>query len=323
MRRDPDNPEIWFCPHCNVAFCTKRAHYHKYHSKGQCIAAQQQQQPPQAAFSDDPEPDDDEEMDGYNGLAAAVLQQQRQQLADVEQRLIYLGLPPDEHAALVSLLSQHAQDITDYLQQEEQEQQQQQQQQQADDGPYSSADAEEAAEIIRRAAVLSQRRFEPLYRGSSVSALEADVLLFGWRHESSIKDRAIEALLQLLKRLLPEGNLLPESLYMLRKVLKIKRPCDYQYHACPNDKHYWKPLPQSQWSADASEPCPCGHQRFKQLEVAGGRSKLQPSGRVRCGRCQSMTSNTPALQPNTSSAIAAAADMLLPLLLTCCCCCCC
>lgn len=134
------------------------------------------------------------------------MEQRHEQLAYLEQRLLDMDLPVEQHLELIGILNQHTHQAAEFIQQH-----------QPYDEPYSAASPEEAEEIVNRAAAYRQRRFEPLYPGSSVSALEADVLLFGWRHEYSIKDRAMDALLKMLGgRILPSANQLPESLYMLR-----------------------------------------------------------------------------------------------------------
>ena len=84
--------------------------------------------------------------------------------------------------------------------------------------------------------------------------------------------------------ILPEGNLLPGSLYLMRKVLGVKSPADYEYHACPANKCWWEPLPKNQWRADPSCTCACGHPRFHEVPKAGGRNTVEPTGRVSRGR---------------------------------------
>jgi hypothetical protein len=61
----------------------------------------------------------------------------------------------------------------------------------------------------------------------------------------------------------------------------VKDPADYTHHGCPTGKHSWPPRPRSQWSLTCDGPCPCGHLRFKEVDLPGGKKILEPTGIVR------------------------------------------
>lgn len=54
---------------------------------------------------------------------------------------------------------------------------------------------------------------------------------------------------------LPEGNLHPKSLHVVKKVLGIRTPKDVEHHVCVNDCCYFGNLPSGQYQARAAEKC--------------------------------------------------------------------
>lgn len=96
-----------------------------------------------------------------------------------------------------------------------------------------------------------------------------------------VKDGAFDELLQLLHTsLLPIGNHLPRTHHLFRKVVSMQRPGDCEYHTCPSGKHYFEPLPRKEWSMEACEPCPCGDNRFREVIIVDGRTRIEPAGTV-------------------------------------------
>lgn len=96
-----------------------------------------------------------------------------------------------------------------------------------------------------------------------------------------MKDGAFDGLLQMLHTtLLPAGNSLPRSHHMFRKVVDMKRPGDCKYHTCPSGKHYFGPLPRNKWSVEEGGSCPCGMDRFREVSIVGGRTRVEPAGTV-------------------------------------------
>ena len=94
------------------------------------------------------------------------------------------------------------------------------------------------------------------------------------------QDRACDALLQLLLRILPCDAVVPGSLRQWRRVLGIPRPADYEYHACPNDKCFWPPLPKAQWRVSDEHRCECQLPRFQLVRLPNGKTEVVPTGRV-------------------------------------------
>jgi hypothetical protein len=57
-----------------------------------------------------------------------------------------------------------------------------------------------------------------LFDGAQCCSLEAHLLLYNWYCKYAVKQRAFDALLQVLARILPADNNLSRSLYLFRKV---------------------------------------------------------------------------------------------------------
>ncbi len=75
-------------------------------------------------------------------------------------------------------------------------------------------------------------------------------------------------------RFLPQGNLLPPSLYLMKKVIGVREPVDYEHHVCRNDCMVFTDLARDQWPQHAADKCDkCGAQRF---EAVGPKGVLRP-----------------------------------------------
>lgn len=73
--------------------------------------------------------------------------------------------------------------------------------------------------------------------------------------------RATDTFFDMLMRfladiVLPEGKILPSSLYMVERVMQSRLPDSCSYHACPHDHFVWPHLPRSDWSAHRDDLCP-------------------------------------------------------------------
>ncbi|XP_042404675.1 uncharacterized protein LOC121994831 [Zingiber officinale] len=99
----------------------------------------------------------------------------------------------------------------------------------------------------------------PLFPGcTTYTKLSAVVTLYNYKSTNGHTDNSFNELLKILGGMLPEKNTLPETVYLMRKMLK---PFDLEYekiHACPNDcclfRKEFKDL----------DSCPkCGSSRWK------------------------------------------------------------
>ena len=99
----------------------------------------------------------------------------------------------------------------------------------------------------------------PLYPGcASHTKLSATVLLFKHKARNGISDTAFTELLKLLKDMLPKENMLPDSTYATKKLLKSFGLGYKQIHACVNDCCLFRK------ELANSDFCPkCGKSRWK------------------------------------------------------------
>jgi hypothetical protein len=89
----------------------------------------------------------------------------------------------------------------------------------------------------------------------------------------------MDALLQLLLRILPPGSAVAGTLHLLRGVLGVERPAQHEHHLCHCERHFWPPSPKSTWSLTTSDPCPnCNTEHFVESKTKPGQAI--PSGVV-------------------------------------------
>lgn len=80
---------------------------------------------------------------------------------------------------------------------------------------------------------------------------------------------------RIMNQLLPPGDALPGSLYLVRKLVGAKDLSSYTWHACRNECHSWEPLLAEQW-ATCQDKCPkCDEPRF-QRSRKNGKTSIQP-----------------------------------------------
>lgn len=87
----------------------------------------------------------------------------------------------------------------------------------------------------------------PLFQDAKVSVLATLLLLFQWKHDNLISDKALSALLLLLGCiLLPDNNQLPRSRYLCEGILESQSPA-MKRDVCINECHLF---------VDGEEVCP-------------------------------------------------------------------
>jgi len=97
----------------------------------------------------------------------------------------------------------------------------------------------------------------PLFEGAKASILAAVLLLFEWKQENLISDRAFSLLLVLLGCImLPQDNLLPRSLYLCEGILESQASPIIR-DVCINECHLFQ---------EDEDQCPqCQEPRFKTI----------------------------------------------------------
>jgi len=141
----------------------------------------------------------------------------------------------------------------------------------SDDGPLEAdTDSEdERDDLVEDAAVVGEIGLEhpnlsqPAF-ANSPHTLKACLLLI-MKHciDNKITMEALEHLLQILRLLLPQPNLIPRSKYLLFQLLGIEVE-SYERHVCEKDCHVFAPLDPSEYYAHENDACPvCQRPRFK------------------------------------------------------------
>ena len=115
-----------------------------------------------------------------------------------------------------------------------------------------------------------QHLYKPLYPGAIVTAIQACFVFMCLFNDANMGSNVIDKLLRLIWRILPRGNFLPPSFYMMKRILGIDSYVDYEYHACPCHKHRYEKISRADWAAHHGDACPkCGKTRF--MRDKGGR----------------------------------------------------
>ncbi|KAL5846309.1 hypothetical protein ACOSQ3_009833 [Xanthoceras sorbifolium] len=99
----------------------------------------------------------------------------------------------------------------------------------------------------------------PLYDGSTkYTKLSATVILYKHKTTHGLSDKSFDELLGILRDMLPHVNVLPDSLYSTKKLLKVFDLGYEKIHVCVNDCCLFRK------ELDHLEECPrCGDSRWK------------------------------------------------------------
>lgn len=107
--------------------------------------------------------------------------------------------------------------------------------------------------------------------GSEVTVGQFSFAFLKEKTASRTRDTAADRQLRFLKEVcFPAGNHVPPSLYVIRKMLGVPDPRDFEMHVCVGDKCLFTPRAQSEWLAHCDEKCDCGHMRFRMVNTASG-----------------------------------------------------
>lgn len=110
-----------------------------------------------------------------------------------------------------------------------------------------------------------------LSAGSKVTVGQFAFAFFKEKIASRTRDTAADRQLRFLKDVcFPAPNNAPPSLYIVRKMLGVPDPRDFEMHVCQGDKCLFTPCAQSEWLAHCDETCACGHKRFRMVNTSSG-----------------------------------------------------
>ena len=126
------------------------------------------------------------------------------------------------------------------------------------------------------AAYYNSVRHEPVWLGATTNVEQYAYYLLIEKRNSRQRDTAFDKHVRWLHAIgLPQPNLLPPSLYLIRKLIGCKDVVDYEYHICVKDCHSWDFLHPRDFDAHAADKCPvCKEPRFHRPVLTSG--KLKP-----------------------------------------------
>jgi hypothetical protein len=95
----------------------------------------------------------------------------------------------------------------------------------------------------------------PLYKNCPMSKLEANIMFFEFKSTNGLSDKGFDQLLDIIRKLLPEDNELPENTYLAKQMICPIGLEVEKIHACSNDCTLYKDL----------DKCPkCEAPRYKE-----------------------------------------------------------
>ena len=109
-----------------------------------------------------------------------------------------------------------------------------------DDGDADDGDADDGGQTGPAFKVGSGKYFkshldDPLFDGARVTLREALYAILSEKRHGQIKDTSFDNYMWYLHYLLlPPGNFLPPSLYMVKRVIGVPELWEYERQACPN-----------------------------------------------------------------------------------------
>ncbi len=144
------------------------------------------------------------------------------------------------------------------------------------DDEFSSdggSDEEVTSDGVRQDANFYRHKWEcPLYDNAALTVGEAIYAYLKKKVDDCEQDKASDRHYRLLREsVLPQGNLFPPSLYLLRKVAGVESLHDHEYHVCEKDHYRWPKISRGEWPLHRDDVCPVCQtegvvtRRFKKL----------------------------------------------------------
>ncbi|GAQ92757.1 hypothetical protein KFL_011230030 [Klebsormidium nitens] len=120
------------------------------------------------------------------------------------------------------------------------------------------------------------RRFQPLFSGSSSTVLAAAMEALQEKRSGGIGNNTFDRQCKRIARLLPQPNLYPPSLYAMKQVVGAEDLSPYVVHCCVNDCVRFERFPEKEWRLHKDELCPaCDERRFEEYRTQKG-PRLRP-----------------------------------------------
>jgi hypothetical protein len=88
---------------------------------------------------------------------------------------------------------------------------------------------------LRKLEKMRQDGKTPLYKNCPMSKLEANIMLLEFKSTNGLSDKGFDQLLDIIRKLLPEDNELPEKTYLAKQMIYPIGLEVEKIHACSND----------------------------------------------------------------------------------------
>ena len=109
---------------------------------------------------------------------------------------------------------------------------------------------------------------QPLYGHAKVSQLDAIACLMAVKSQFSLSREAFDVMLTVIGSLLPDGHILPKSMYEAQKLLRaLKMPYEH-IHACPKGCILFR-----KEHAEAKYYVKCKSSRFLEVDSGDGQKR--------------------------------------------------
>ena len=150
-----------------------------------------------------------------------------------------------------------------------------------EDGEPGGAADDDGAEWDRNARNFRERLDHEVWPGAGHTLRQFLWRWCDWKLRHDCTDTGFEELMAgLFAQLTKEAGfsdeqcLVPQSVYMIRRILGVKQLSELEWHPCICHKHAWEPLPQAKWFAEGDERatgptyvCPvCNAHRFHRVK---------------------------------------------------------
>lgn len=104
---------------------------------------------------------------------------------------------------------------------------------------------------------------EPIFVGSEISIGQAAYSMADLKFRNKMSNGAVNEVCRMMSDvLLPEPNMFPSSIHLVRGILQCAEAAIYEHHLCPKCNNVFPDLQKTAWKAEALQECvTCGHPR--------------------------------------------------------------
>ncbi len=109
---------------------------------------------------------------------------------------------------------------------------------------------------------------DPIWPGARMTVMEYCHIRMLEKQRSKTNDTQFDRDSRLVSEYYcPEGNFVPPSFYLVRKLLESREAQECERHVCTHDKHVFPPALPSEYHQHRDDECPCGERRFDEVRI--------------------------------------------------------